>query len=330
MADVLKVGLIGAGMVSEHHLAGWRDVDGAAVVAIADPNVAAARARAEAFAVRGVYASAAEMIDAEALDAIDIVTPVRTHADLVVLAANRGLATMCQKPLCETAEAGEALLRSLPPGSRLKVHENWRFRPEYRQVWEVIRRGGLGRIERVELDCASSGLIRDEYGRYPALVRQPFLATAPRLVVFELLIHHLDLLTWLFGPLEIRRAELSRACADVIGEDTAVLDLASEQGVPIRLAGSFCRRAAPRVPADELTITAERGRLEFAGGVLHVESGVTEIEFHPFDRSYAASYRGAITDFVEAIATGRPFETEGAEHLAILRLVEDVYRIART
>src|SRR3954471_7306915 len=63
MTDRLRVGLIGAGWVSRHHLAAWRALAGeAAVVAIADPSSENAATRASEFGIETTYSSASEML----------------------------------------------------------------------------------------------------------------------------------------------------------------------------------------------------------------------------------------------------------------------------
>ena len=44
--------------------------------------------------------------------------------------------------------------------------------------------------------------------------------------------------------------------------------------------------------------------------------------------AYQKSYDGAIAHFVECLRSGQPFETDCADNLATLRLVEEAYRQA--
>ena len=72
-----RVGMVGAGFVSQHHLMAWRTLAGQAqVMAIADPSDAAARNRAAAAAIP---------------------------------AADHGLTVLCQKPLAPTLSEAEEL-----------------------------------------------------------------------------------------------------------------------------------------------------------------------------------------------------------------------------
>ncbi len=90
MAEIKRrrVGIIGAGWVSEYHLPAWMKQSARAeVVAIADPSVEARAARSEAFGIPRNYASAEAMLAEEALDAVDICAPREAHVELVRLAA---------------------------------------------------------------------------------------------------------------------------------------------------------------------------------------------------------------------------------------------------
>jgi predicted dehydrogenase len=64
MTQPLRIGLIGAGMVSRHHLIAWATIpDQARVVAIADPSAENAARRATEFGISQTYADAEAMID---------------------------------------------------------------------------------------------------------------------------------------------------------------------------------------------------------------------------------------------------------------------------
>src|SRR4249919_4359880 len=100
MNKPLRIGLVGAGMVSRHHLIAWANIaDQAKVVAVADPSADNAARRAAEFGIPQTYPSAEAMFAAVELDAIDIAAPREMHAPLVRLAAKRHLPLLCQKPL---------------------------------------------------------------------------------------------------------------------------------------------------------------------------------------------------------------------------------------
>src|SRR5258708_25115589 len=192
-AKPLKVALAGAGMISWYHLTAWRN-PGARVslVAVADPDSGRAGKRAAEFAIPKLYPDAATILASEAIDALDVATPRETHAAWVEAAAARGINVLCQKPLTPTLGEAEALIRRLDGKVRLMVHENWRFRPWYRDLRRWIAEGELGDIILARMATINSGFLPDSDGRRPSFVRQPFMQHEKRLMLQEVLIHHLD------------------------------------------------------------------------------------------------------------------------------------------
>ena len=93
MNQPLRIGLIGAGMVSRHHLIAWANIsDQARVVAVADPSGENAARRASEFEIPRTWASAEAMLAECELDAVDIAAPREMHAPLVRLAAAKRIA----------------------------------------------------------------------------------------------------------------------------------------------------------------------------------------------------------------------------------------------
>lgn len=320
----LRVGLIGAGMVSQYHLAGWAECPGAQVVAIADPARAHADARAAPLGLPA-FASLAEMRAAMALDAVDIVAPVGAHGALIAEAVAVGLPVMCQKPLMPDAESARRLLVELPPDARVMVHENWRWRRPYRQLKAALDEGRVAHRDRFEMRVESAGLLLDADGTYPALMRQPFFADMDRLIVFELLIHHLDTLEFLFGPVEIVSAMLDRRCPAVRGEDRAEITLRAG-GISGRLIGDFCVSGRPPTPEDRLWLDGSAAPF-VEGWILDLPGGGAQA-FDP-RTGYQQSYSDTIRHFTDALRDGSPFETPATDGARLLDIVETIYASAR-
>lgn len=321
----LRVGLAGAGWVTQHHLEGWRRLAGrASVMAIADPNVEAARSRAAAFGVPAVYDSVEGMLNSEQLDAIDVAAPREAHAPICRLAARHGLAILCQKPLAPTLAEAEALVADVA-AARLMVHENWRFRPHYRRIAAWLREGRAGEVRTVTMSLLTSGLVPDANGALPALVRQPMLATLDRLLVMEVMIHLVDTLRYLLGPLSLAAAQLGRSCAALRGEDRASLLLTTAGGAAVSLVGDFMAHGYPPEQFDRLEILGTRGAITLDRDTLRFHGDAEEEVLLDLAANYRASYADAIAHFVDRLADGGPFETGPEDNLETLRIVEAAY-----
>ncbi len=324
----LRVAMAGAGFASGLHLAGWKRVDNAEVVAICDPSEEKAAARAREFDVRAVFGDADTMLAEVRPDAIDIAAPMDAHVALCLLAADRGVHILCQKPLAPSLAEAEALARAVPGKVRLMVHENWRFRAQYRVIRRWIDAGDLGEPVSCLMQMRSSGLLQNEQGVRPQLVRQPFFVKLERLLIGEVLIHHLDVLRWLLGPLRVVAARTGRACAAVRGEDHAVILLEGERCSAV-IDGNLSTPGALATPADRLELIGTQGAALFEGDTVRLQGRRDELIKLDLAAGYGDSYAAAIAHFAAALASGEPFETDVQDNLQTLTLVEDAYAIAR-
>jgi predicted dehydrogenase len=265
------------------------------------------------------------MLKFERLDALDIATSVETHAGLARLAADHGVHILCQKPLAPSMAEAERLLKDVGSRVRLMVHENWRFRPPYRQVAAWLAAGGVGEIRTCHFSTRSSGLISSDRKAPPALARQPFLATLPRLLIAELLIHHLDTARWLVGPLDVTAAQLTRTSEHVVGEDAATILLQGPREAIVVVDGNMSARGYPEEAQDSLEVVGTNGTILFDGAELRLEAADPQISQHDPKSAYNASYVGAIAHFVSCLRSGAAFETEGVDNLQTLKLVDAAY-----
>ena len=324
--SVLRVGIAGAGWVSEYHLNAWAALrDRASVVAIADPELSRAQARAAQFGIPNVFASVEQMLAAVELDAIDIAAPREAHAPICKMAARQGLAILCQKPLAPSLQEAEALVAELSAETRLMVHDNWRFRPHYREIGKWLRQGSLGEIRTVLMSVLTSGLLPDGRGQLPALVRQPMLAALERMLLMEVLIHHLDTLRFLLGPLILEGAQLGHNCDAIRGEDRAALLLRTSAGASISLVGDFMAHGRLPEQRDELQIFGTTGAIVLREQHLDLSGAHRKSEIIDLAANYRASYKKAIEHFIDRLDDGGPFETSPADHLETLRIVEAAY-----
>ena len=325
----LRVALAGAGMISWFHLTAWRKLDERVrVIAVCDPDENKAARRAEEFAIPNVYREAEAMFAAEAIDALDVASPRATHASWIGVAAERGIDVLCQKPMTPTLAESEALVHRVEGKVRLMVHENWRFRPWYRELKRWITADDLGDVLLARMSMITSGMLPDASGRRPSLERQPFMQHEERLMIAEVLIHHLDVMRYLCGELAVVGARAARTVPDVAGETTAAIFLQTASGAPIEVTGTLPAPGYPPRPPDRLEIVGSKASVTFENSELRLLGDHPRRERYDRDHGYQASFDGVIAHFVGCLETGAPFETGPEDNLKTLRLVEDAYRAA--
>lgn len=325
---VLRVGMIGAGAISRFHIIGWRDCPGAELVAICDPDVELARGKAAEFGIAGVYPDAVAMLDAGRLDAVDIVAPVGVHALLCRLAADRGLHVMCQKPMTPDVASAQALIAAIGDRVRFMVHENYRFRPHYAQVRQWVAEGRVGRPLQARMTVRSASFVAPP-GEVPFLLgRQPYLAKFPRLLIFEILIHHIDALRAILGELSVADCVTGRINPDLAGEDMALIRFEGTDGLGVVIDANVSARGYPPLPTDRLEIVGSEDTLILDRDRLWLASKPEEVVLHDLQKNYQACFSDAIAHFVARIADGKPFETDRLDNLRTLKLMEAAYAAA--
>jgi D-apiose dehydrogenase len=328
MPDRLRVGMVGAGMISQFHLTGWAQNPRAELVAICDPELSRAREKATAHRVPQVFSSMEQLLDSCAVDAVDIVTPVATHSSLVRYAADRGVHVMCQKPMAATAGEARALVEYVGDRVRFMVHENYRYRPHYRAIRKWLGEGRIGDIRMVRLSMRCSGMCSAS-GEQPWLLQlQPYLAQMPHLVVFETLIHHLDVLRALVGELRISSAHLRKLNPALMGEDSAVIVLCGENGLLATLDGTLTAPGYLPMPRDRLELIGDRGTLIFDIDRLYLVGEESAALHFDIAARYQDCFTHAIECFVDGILDDMPFESDRLDNLKTLELVESCYQMA--
>lgn len=108
MHNIIRTGIVGAGMMGMQHVEAVRRIPGIEVVALADTNLGNAQRTCEKLCIPRAYGDYQQMIEQEELDAIHICTPNFTHYEIAKAAVNAGINVLCEKPLAnysrQTAE----------------------------------------------------------------------------------------------------------------------------------------------------------------------------------------------------------------------------------
>ncbi|MCI4663895.1 MAG: Gfo/Idh/MocA family oxidoreductase [Neomegalonema sp.] len=323
--DRLKIAVAGAGAISEFHLKGWAAEAGAEVVAIADPDLEKAQKRAAEFGIAKTYSDVETMLLRETPDAIDIITPVSTHGPLTRLAADHGVHVMCQKPMTATVREAVELIEAVGSRVRFMIHENYRFRPHYAQVAEWIAAGRVGQPRHARLTVRSSS-VNDYPGKEPFLLaRQPYFGEFKRLVVFEVLIHHIDALRSIFGEMEVVGVELDQINRALRGEDAALITFKTSGGALVVIDANISALGYPPLPTDRLEILGDADTLLLDRERLSLLSAPNDAVIHDLNANYQACFTGAISSFVKGLRDGTPFPTDRLDNLRTLKLMEAVY-----
>ena len=320
----LRIALVGAGMISVYHLRAWQAA-GVEIVAIGDLNRQAAADKADEFGIKRIYDDPTLLFADGGFDAVDITTSLPGHDPLTRMAADHGVHVMLQKPMTGTVAQAEDLIDYVGERVRFMIHENYRYRPHYKTVHKWINEGRIGEPRHAMITVRGSGYCQRP-GQEPFLIeRQPYLKNYRRNLVFETMIHHLDVLRLLVGPLSVVAARFNQLANGLAGEDTAVILMEGKDGLIASADGCLCAPGYPNMHGDRLEIIGTTGSLVMDyNRVFLVDAESEAVEVDLLGR-YQECFDDVIAKFINGLSTDRPFETDRLDNLETLRLMESVY-----
>ena len=148
---MLKIGIIGAGHISERHLAAFQQMDNCEVKAISDLSEELAQQRATDYGVDDVYTYYKELLADKAIDAVVIATPTFAHKPIVIDALNSGKHVLCEKPPALNAkEVKECEDAAKESGKLLMYALVCRFRAQDMYLKKLIESGKMGNFVSAE------------------------------------------------------------------------------------------------------------------------------------------------------------------------------------
>ena len=190
---MLKVGLVGVGGISGAHIPAWNAIAETELVALCDIR----SSQMEQYPQQRHYTDFAEMLQKEELDILDICLPTYLHVDYAVMAMEKGIHVICEKPIALKAEdATRAYAAAEKNGVQFMVAQVLRFWPEYMFLKELVDSRRYGKV--------LSGYMQ-RLGVKPKWSWDNWMMDPVRsgMVPFDLHIHDLDFLVYTLGKPEV-------------------------------------------------------------------------------------------------------------------------------
>ncbi|GGG19505.1 Gfo/Idh/MocA family protein [Paenibacillus abyssi] len=152
--STIKVGVIGAGSISEVHLQSYKNNPEAEIYAICDLNEARAREKAFSYDASKVFTDYNELLALPEIHAVSICTWNNSHAEIAIAALEAGKHVLVEKPLCKTVEEAlrveEAVKKS---GKLLQVGFVRRYAGNTQILKQYIDDSELGEIYYAKASC---------------------------------------------------------------------------------------------------------------------------------------------------------------------------------
>jgi len=297
---VVRAGVIGLGMMGRHHVRVLQEIDGAELIAIADPEPLTLAAAMRGRDLHG-YLDYERMLADEQLDFVVIAVPTSLHRQVGGRAMRAGAHVLIEKPIAATIEEAQELIEVAERTGRwLAVGHIERFNPAIVALKERLAHGDLGRVFRLHAR---------RLGPFPARIRDVG-------VVIDLATHDIDISRYLLGsePNRIYAETARRIHTD--HEDMLSALLRFENNALVQLDVNWLTPTKIR----ELTLTGECGmfhvnyltqELSFfennvtENGMPEQVASVTEGKMVRFKVQPKEPLRAELEDVVDAIQTNR-------------------------
>lgn len=280
----LRVGVIGTGYFSRYHCNAWQRMPDVELVALLAIDECQGKTLQADYSIEHRYDDLKDLLEQGDIDLIDIVTPPKTHAQLIDQCTATGKAVICQKPFCASvAEAIELVQKLNETKAFVAVHENFRFQPWYREIKAIIESNQLGKIYEINFDLRPG----DGQGPNAYLDRQPYFQTQPRFLIQETGIHFIDVFRFLLGEASGVFARLSKLNPVIAGEDSGIVVMEFSNGTRATLnANRLSDHAAEntRLTMGEMHVVASAASLNLTGdgNILLRQKGSKELVEHAY------------------------------------------------
>lgn len=299
-SDVLRVGVVGAGVMGTNHGRVLAGLPGVEMVGIVDP-LAEHRTRAENLIGCKTFAELDGLLEA-GVDAVTIAAPTHLHHEVALACIARGIHVLVEKPVASTVEEGREIVEAAKKaGVTLMIGHVERFNPAVATIKKAI----------AGEDILSIGITR--VGPFP-----PRMSNVG--VVIDLAVHDIDLIRW-FTESDIVEVQPQLASAIAEREDIALLQFRTASGVLAHINTNWL------TPFKARSVTVATRDKYIQGDLLTRQ--VTECFGFQRDGSYSMRHlsvahdeplRAELMAFIKAVANGDKPAVTGEEGVASLEI----------
>lgn len=339
----IRFGIVGTGGIARHHATALGALaEEAEIVSCADVQPGRAQQFAQTFGIPRAYDSARDLLDAGGIDVVCVCTPHPQHAEPLILAAERGIHGVVEKPMTPTLDQADRVLEAVAKhGTKLSSISQRRWIPAAQRVRQAIDAGKLG--SRVILGETYCEMWRDE-AYYARDAWRGHWDTEGGGVMMNQSPHNLDFLLWYMGPADEifgYWANINHPYVEI--EDNAVAVIKFKSGGLGIVKGSVSMNPPRRIHG--VTLVGESGPTvsldcwEFA-------TGQNDIWSIPEDQEKLAEWRHSdqtagtgelpnyhayqLRDVIDAIRTNREPAVTGEDGRRVVALIQGIYESGRT
>ncbi len=144
---IIGIGIVGAGFARTTQIPGFRNCEGARVVAITSRHREHAESVAQEFGIEHVANDWKELVARDDVDLVSVVTPPATHMEIVLAALEHGKAVLCEKPMAMDATEAKRMTDHAREADVLAlIDHELRFLNSRRKMRAMLHSGAIGTV----------------------------------------------------------------------------------------------------------------------------------------------------------------------------------------
>ncbi len=308
-AQVLKIGLIGAGRIGRVHAEHLTThIPSAELVMVADMFEESAKQCAKRYAIPLATQDYHAILDRPDIEAVVICSSTDTHARIIEEAAQAGKHIFCEKPIAlDLPSIDQALDAVARADIKLQLGFNRRFDPSFRRVRQAVEQGEIGGLQQLHITS-----------RDPAPPPIEYIPGSGGLFL-DMTIHDFDMARFLTGSEVDEIFAMAGVMVDpAIGEagdvDTATILLHFTNGVIGTIEN--CRRAAYGYD-QRVEVLGSAGAVgtenKYSNTAIISDSRAIrrDLPLHFYIERYTESYVTEMAAFVDSVLHNKPVPVTG-------------------
>jgi predicted dehydrogenase len=290
----IRAGIIGTGGIARAHAEGYRK-NGVEITALMDAYPQAAESFNQSIGGKArIFPDYRSLLDSGLVDLVSICTPPAFHEEPAVLALQRNIHVLLEKPMAQSVQAArniEAASQASP--ALLTIGFRHRCLPAVQKLRSLIQEGAIGQLVFFQnIFCGPAFDMKDKWFSKKAI--------AGGGTMMDTSVHSVDLFRFLAGEVSEQKAVAATHLEGIDVEDASIMTVKAENGCLGALTAAWV--AGDGQAFIDITGTGGRVRYDYynAGQVKLRKLG--EKEWQTFEVQPSDGFAEEIAIFLKAIA----------------------------
>lgn len=257
MTNLLKIGIIGTGMMAERMMNSFEGHSRLQINGICDVNEERVKELATKFGTVA-YTHYQDLLEQQELDIVYVAVPPKWHHEVAKAVLAKGIHILCEKPLANSVEeATELLALSKEAGVVNAMNFPLNYEEGTRAFERLIQEGYVGKLRRVEL--------RMDFPKWPRPRQQnSWISTREQGgFVFEVAGHLVQQILRTFGPIGDVKTDLELPEDPTLSETGIMATMQLDSGAPVYFNG-IAGTAGTHSQDIELTAYGSEGTVKLS------------------------------------------------------------------